>query len=212
MTASDAPSASTNGAERSALRTELRARRAALSAAERIAAAQALVAQLEQIPEFLTDRRIGGYWAIAGELPLMALMPGLRARGQTWHLPLPGAGRQLRFAPWRPGEPIAPNRYGIPEPVCAPEALLAPAELDLVLLPLLGFDRRGHRLGFGGGWYDRSFSFLHGRSEPGKPVLVGVAYAVQELDRVPVMPWDVQLDYIATERELIETADVKRET
>ena len=204
MTGSDLPPSLPADDQRSTLRKLLRARRDALSASERIAAMQALVAQLEQIPEFLTDRRIGGYWAIAGELPLAALMPGLRARGQTWHLPLLGAERRLRFAPWRPGEAIAPNRYGIPEPVCAPEALLAPADLDLVLLPLLGFDRRGHRLGFGGGWYDRSFAFLHGRSGIGKPVLVGVGYAIQEVERIAEMPWDVQLDYIATERELID--------
>lgn len=204
MTGSDLPPALPADDERSTLRKQLRERRASLLAPERIAAAQALVAQLEQIPEFLTDRRIGGYWAVDGELPLAALMPGLRARGQSWHLPVLDAQRLLRFAPWQPGQAIAPNRYGIPEPNCARTDLLGPEQLDLVLLPLLGFDRSGHRLGFGGGWYDRSFAFLRDRDDVGKPVLVGVGYALQEIAPIAAQPWDVRLDYIATEKELID--------
>jgi len=192
-----------NSDERSALRKLLRERRTALSAPERITAAQALVAQLEQIPEFLTDRRVAGYWAVAGELPLLAVMSGLRARGQDYYLPVVD-GERLRFAPWRPGIEISTNRYGIPEPVAAAADLLAPEQMDVVLLPLLGFDRRGHRLGFGGGYYDRSFDFLRERNDVGKPVLVGVGYAVQEVDVIEAMPWDVRLDYVASERELID--------
>lgn len=190
--------------ERRTLRSELRARRAALSASERIAAAQGLLDQVEKIPEFLTDRRIGGYWAVDGELPLAALIQGVRARGQDWHLPVIAAQRQLRFAPWRPGAAIETNRYGIPEPACAAADLLAPQQLDVVLLPLLGFDRSGHRLGFGGGYYDRSFAFLRDRRGVGTPVLVGVGYAAQEVAALDAMPWDVHLDYIATDHELID--------
>ena len=189
---------------RTALRQALRDRRAALSAGERIAASQALVAQLERIPEFLTDRRVAGYWAVDGELPLAAVMQGLRERQQAWHLPALGEDRLLRFAAWRAGDAIDTNRYGIPEPRCAPAEWLHASELDVVLLPLLGFDRAGNRLGFGGGWYDRSFAFLQGRTGVGKPLLVGVGYALQEVDAIAAMPWDVRLDYIATERELID--------
>jgi len=196
--------------DRDALRTALRARRAAIPAAERVAAAQALVAQLERIPEFLTDRRIGGYWAVDGELPLAALMNGLRARNQQYCLPVVGAGRTLRFAPWSPGVAVRPNRYGIPEPAVAPGGTLAPAELDLVLVPLLGFDRHGQRLGFGGGYYDRSFAFLAGRADVAKPLLVGVGYACQQVRPIEPQPWDVRLDYVATERELLDfTAPVE---
>lgn len=190
--------------DRAALRKMLRARRAAIPAAARIAAAQGVVAQLERVPEFLTDRCIGGYWAVDGELPLMALAGGLRARGQRYCLPVVHADRRLRFAPWTAGAAIAPNRYGIPEPVCADSDLLAPDQLDVVLVPLLGFDRRGHRLGSGGGWYDRSFAWLADRGDVGKPVLVGVGYAAQEIDTLEAQAWDVRLDYVATERELID--------
>ena len=194
----------TNEHSRAALRRDLRARRAALSSAQRVAAAQGLVAQVEQVPEFITDHRIAGYWATAGELPLAALMAGVLARGQIWHLPIVADDGLLRFAPWRMGDALAPNRYGIPEPVCAPGQSLSPQEMDVVLVPLLGFDRSGHRLGFGGGYYDRSFSFLLGRADVGKPVLVGVGYAMQEVERIDAQPWDVRLDYVATEREWID--------
>ncbi|HEX7768831.1 MAG TPA: 5-formyltetrahydrofolate cyclo-ligase [Dokdonella sp.] len=189
---------------RAELRARLRARREALSPVDRIAAAQSLPAMLERIPEYLTDRRIAGYWAVGGELPLLALMPGLRERGQAWHLPVLGDDRTLRFAPWQPGDAVEPNRYGIPEPRDRGAGTLWPDELDVVLVPLLGFDRRGHRLGFGGGWYDRSFAFLQSREGVGRPLLVGVGYALQEVARVPVEAWDVRLDYVATERELID--------
>ncbi len=182
----------------------LRERRAALTATQRVAAAQSLLAQVEQIPEFLTDPRIAGYWATAGELPLAALMPGVMARHQHWHLPLVCADRTLRFAPWRVGDALTANRYGIPEPACAPGQALAATALDVVLVPLLGFDRQGHRLGFGGGYYDRSFAFLRERTTVGKPVLVGIGYALQEVEILAAQPWDVRLDYIATERELID--------
>ena len=191
---------------RTELRATLRARRQSLLPAERIAAAQALPAMLERIPEFLTDRRVAGYWAVAGELPLLALVAGLRERGQTWHLPVLDPDRTLRFAPWQPGNAIELNKYGIPEPRDGRIDALRANELDVVLVPLLGFDRSGHRLGFGGGWYDRSFAFLHGRPGIGRPLLVGVGYAMQEVERIPLEPWDVRLDYVATERELIDLA------
>lgn len=186
------------------MRNSLRARRAALSPAARVAAAQALVAQVERIPEFLVDSRIAGYWAIAGELPLAALMSSVSVRGQIWHLPIVDDDGLLRFAPWRTGAELAANRFGIPEPVCTLEQSCAPADLDVVLVPLLGFDRAGWRLGFGGGYYDRSFAFLRDRSAPGKPLLVGIGYAVQEVDPIEAQPWDVRMDYIATDRELID--------
>ena len=190
-------------AERRELRQSLAERRRALTPAERISAAQGLRRSLELLPEYLTDSRVAGYWASQGELPLNLVMPPLVARGQQFLLPVIGADQQLRFARWQAGDAVQPNRYGIPEPV-APAELLEPFQLDLVLVPLLGFDRRGHRLGHGGGYYDRSFAFLRGQARPTEPLLVGIGYAQQELPRIRAEAWDVALDFIATERELID--------
>jgi 5-formyltetrahydrofolate cyclo-ligase len=71
-------------------------------------------------------------------------------------------------------------------------------------VPLLGFDRRGNRLGHGGGYYDRSFGFLNEQVRPTEPLLVGIGYAFQELAQVDEQAWDVPLDFVATERELID--------
>ena len=79
-------------------------------------------------------------------------------------------------------------------------------DIDLVLVPLLGFDRRGNRLGAGAGYYDRSFAFLKEKPRPAQPLLVGIGYHFQELPQLTPQPWDVALDFVATDRELIECA------
>lgn len=190
-------------AQRRELRRQLADQRRALAPAQRIAAAQGLRRSLDQLPEYLTDARVAGYWAHNGELPLNLIIPPLATRGQQFLLPVIGPNHQLRFAPWQSGQDVQPNRYGIPEP-SEPGELLEPFQLDLVLLPVTAFDRRGNRLGTGGGYYDRAFAFLNEQVRPTEPLLVGIAYAFQELPQIDEEPWDVPLDFIATDRELID--------
>jgi 5-formyltetrahydrofolate cyclo-ligase len=189
--------------DRAAWRKHLRAMRAKLNASERMAAADALAATLEQLPEFLVDRRIAGYWAVAGEMPLHAAYASLRKRDQHYYLPVIDDSDTLQFAVWKPGAALRHNRYGIPEPEVASAQLLQPTGLDVVLLPLLGFDRGGNRLGMGAGYYDRSFGFLREARRPAPPVLVGIGYHFQEMPGLASEPWDVRLDFVATDRELI---------
>ena len=190
-------------AQRRELRRQLAERRRALTPAQRIGAAQGLRRSLEQLPEYLTDARVAGYWAVDGELPLNLVIPPLASRGQQFLLPVIGPNAQLSFAPWQAGEDVEPNRFGIPEPA-NPRERLEPFQIDLVLVPLMAFDRRGNRLGTGGGYYDRAFAFLNEQVRPTEPLLVGVAYAFQELPEVDEEPWDVPLDFIATDQELID--------
>lgn len=190
-------------AQRRELRQQLAERRRALTPAQRIGAAQGLRRSLEQLPEYLTDARVAGYWACDGELPLNLVIPPLATRGQQFLLPVIGPNHRLRFAPWQAGQDVQANRYGIPEPV-EPKELLEPFQLDLVLVPLLAFDRNGNRLGTGGGYYDRGFAFLQEQARPTEPLLVGIAYGFQELPLIDAQAWDVPLDYIATEHELID--------
>ncbi|MEO7200057.1 MAG: 5-formyltetrahydrofolate cyclo-ligase [Dokdonella sp.] len=189
---------------RTLLRTQLRARRQALTASERIASAMAVATQLEGIPEFLTDARIAGYWAVDGELSLHVALANLLRREQRYLLPRIVAPRRLRFGEWKPGDAIDNNRYGIPEPAQEDIEWLDAHALDVILLPLLGFDRNGNRLGFGGGFYDATLAGLRLRDAASTPLLVGVGYAAQEVAAIAPQPWDVRLDYIATERELID--------
>ena len=190
-------------ATRREMRRRLKERRRALTPMERMNAAQGLRASLERLPEFLTDERIAGYWACDGELPLNLAIAPRAAQGQRLLLPLLADDGLLQFAPWQAGEPLYPNRFGIPEPE-SPTERYAPFQLDVVLLPLLGFERHGHRLGHGGGWYDRSFAFLKQQPRPTSPLLIGVGYSFQEVETLIPEEWDVELDYIATEGELID--------
>ena len=186
--------------DRGTLRVMLRERRRALLPRERMAAADAIAQTLA--PQLAGHGYVAGYWAIDGELPLHALLSGtLRF---VYCLPVLQSGRRLRFAPWRMGDPLVQNRYGIPEPDVAPASLLDPAALDVALVPLLGFNRQGVRLGTGGGYYDRSFAFLQHAPRPSQPRLIGLAYACQEVEGLTAEPWDVRLDAIVTEREWID--------
>ena len=207
--APDNPASGTHlvSTDRRTLRARLREQRAQLAPRERIAAAEALADVLEQLPEFIVDPRVAGYWAVGGELPLHAAYARRRAREQIYHLPVIGPDDTLRFAPWQPGAAIRSNRYGIPEPDSDPAHLLPPQQLDVVLVPLLAFDRAGNRLGMGAGYYDRTFAFLRGAPRPAQPVLVGIGYHFQEVDALAPQPWDVALDFVATERELISCLD-----
>lgn len=121
--------------------------------------------------------------------------------GRHFYLPVlqPFPALTLRFARWRPGMPLHRNRFGIPEP--AGRRTVAARQLDAVLLPLTGFDDRGNRLGMGGGFYDRTLAFRRRGGQ--QPLLVGVAHACQRLERLPVAAWDVPLQLLATDRQVL---------
>ncbi|HEY8230768.1 MAG TPA: 5-formyltetrahydrofolate cyclo-ligase [Rhodanobacteraceae bacterium] len=193
---------------RALLRARMSMRRNELDAKQRIAAAAGVLHSLENLPEFMTDANVAGYWAVRGELPLNLAVASLARRAQHYFLPALGTARQLYFAEYSTGTPVTHNRFGIPEPALPPNQRLAPRDMDVILLPLLAFDRRGHRLGTGGGWYDTSLVFLRETPRPAKPLLVGIGYALQEVEAIPAEPWDVDLDYVATDSELIACGPV----
>jgi 5-formyltetrahydrofolate cyclo-ligase len=116
----------------------------------------------------------------------------------TYCLPMLHADGRLRFSPWKPGDPLVTNRHGIPEPGIDVDDALEPREMALVVLPLVGFDARGHRLGMGGGWYDRSFAFR--QAQPAPPWLVGAGFDFQRLPPTQGEAWDVPLDAVCSEQ------------
>jgi 5-formyltetrahydrofolate cyclo-ligase len=193
---------SADDAGRSELRRHLRRRRREATPAERMAAAEAVAQRLLAHPRFPASGYVAGYWAMHGEVPLHLLQMHL-GEGRVWCLPCVQPDRSLRFAPWRPGDALVANEFGIPEPDLAPGSTLAAAEMAVVVLPLVAFSRDGQRLGTGGGYYDRSLAFR--RDAPAPPWLVGAAYSFQQVDALSARAWDVRMDAIATESELIET-------
>lgn len=195
--------------DRQALRRELRERRRALTAPTRIAAAESLADRLLSLPFFDAEsappsRYVAGYWAMDGEIGLHAFQLRLPS-SLAYCLPMLHPDGLLRFAPWKPGDPLVTNRHGIPEPAVEPDNALEAWEMTLVVLPLVGFDGSCQRLGMGGGWYDRSFAFRHAQAAP--PWLAGAAFDVQRVDSIAAEAWDVRLDAVCSERATYPAGD-----
>lgn len=142
--------------------------------------------------------RISCYLAMGSEAPTEALMNFLHDRG--FRLCLPRLGKSIRedmeFAEWTPGDILVPGQLRIPQP--APQA--ATVVPDIVLTPLVGFDRKLNRIGHGAGYYDRYFAKVP------DALRIGIAWSAQEVDALPVEPWDVPLHMIVTEQCIIEQA------
>lgn len=183
--------------ERQPLRARLRALRRTITPSQRIEAAQSLAQQLLALPFAPASGPVAGYWAVDGEIALHAWQTSLPS-STTYCLPVLRDSRKLTFAPWCPGHPLVTNRYGIPEPDVDESALIAPEDMRLVIVPLVGFATSGHRLGMGAGWYDRSFAFRQHAAAP--PWLVGAGFAAQQIDDIAHESWDVALDAICTEQ------------
>lgn len=180
---------------KSALRRRLRAQRAdhvaALGSVKARAAAEAAAAlMLAYVPP---GAIVSLYLALQDELDPDALIAGLHARGHPLALPTLLDSTTMRFLAWSPGEPLerGPMRLRQPLPSAAPRAP------DLIVTPLLGFDRGGGRIGYGAGHYDRAFQQFPGAHR------IGFAWAMQEVERVPRDPWDVPVHAVITEYESI---------
>ncbi len=175
-----------------ALRRLALARRDEVSAAARVHAAERLVELIGGL-DLRRDAVIAGFWPIRSEIDPRPALEMLAARGHGLALPVVLPDRRLMiFRRWRPGEALVAAPFGLSEPSAdAPEV-----DPDVVLMPLAAFDRRGQRIGYGGGYYDRALERLERTTAPFK---IGLAHGVQEIERVPVEPHDRRLDLILTE-------------
>ncbi len=190
--------------QRNLLRTQMRTRRQQLSRREQQLAADGFVRILCQWRGFRSAHRIAFYYPNDGELDIRPAMQQAQAMAKRCYLPIVVRfGEVLRFGRYRRGQAMRPNRFGIPEPVTHPQELISANKLNLVIVPLVAFDRDGGRLGMGAGYYDRTMAFLLGAPSWRPPDLVGAAYSFQQTAALPQRPWDVPLRAIATETSLI---------
>lgn len=136
------------------------------------------------------DEIWAGYWPMGTEIDIRPLLHRLAARGPVVLPVTPPRGQPLTFRRWQPGGAMKPERFGTVAPT---GEVMVP---DVLLVPLLAFDLTGARLGYGGGFYDRTLAGLPGRRS------IGCAFAAQQVDRVPAEPHDFRLDAVATEREV----------
>lgn len=195
-----------NPDSRQTLRKELRARRNALNPTQQEAASAWVLRHLMKLPQFLRAQHLALYIAADGELNPQPIAEQLWKMGKQVYLPVlhPTQAGQLWFLEYTPDTQLKPNRFGIPEPDHRYERRLPAKLLDLVLLPLVGFDRKGGRLGMGGGFYDRTFAFHKGKKT--KPYLLGLAHACQEVEHLDLADWDIPLYAVVTDQALIKAS------
>lgn len=193
MTDATLPSADKTSMRAAARRTR---RAAALSHGPAAALALAGLAEALGLPQ---GGVVAGYWPLEGEIDPLPLMEALASQGYALALPaVTETGGILEFRRWSPGDGLEAGPHGTSHPADGPP--VTPAAL---LVPLLAFDRRGFRLGYGGGYYDRTLGDLR---RGGALLAIGLAFAAQEVGCVPTDPWDIPLDMIATEQGVIVTA------
>ncbi|WP_435634874.1 5-formyltetrahydrofolate cyclo-ligase [Pseudomonas solani] len=186
---------------RPALRRLLRQTRRTLSPLEQQRAARDLYRQLAQHPLFRRARHVALYLPADGEIDPRPLLREAQKRGKATYLPVLKAWPPTRmvFQRLRPGERLVRNRFRILEPRANQSQQRPVWTLDLVLLPLVGFDEEGGRLGMGGGFYDRNLAYRARRKNWQKPTLLGLAHECQKVDRLPLASWDVRLQATVTD-------------
>lgn len=189
-----------NSQQKQQLRKLLRQRRQQLSAAYRQQAANRLARLWLRQPGLRRAKRIALYWPMASEISVLPLLNLCLALRRQVYLPQLAwrTRKRMWFVRLRQGQTWQYNRFNIPEPQASHCSSVR--ALDLVLLPVVGFDGNCNRLGQGGGFYDASLQFLRQRRHWKRPRIVGIAYDCQRVTQLPLEPWDVPLDAVLTEK------------
>jgi 5-formyltetrahydrofolate cyclo-ligase len=188
------------------LRRQLRAGRRAIPDAERRVYDRAIHAALRRLGVWQRGRRVAAFLGMPGEVDLRPCFRTAWQRGVRLYVPHIVSRRDGRmvFVPLAPGAPVRGNMFGIAEPLHGSRGRIPVRHLDSILVPLVGFDRCGHRLGMGAGFYDRALRPRLDRTQPfRRPRLIGIAYSIQQVDRLEPASWDVALDLVVTERGIL---------
>lgn len=184
----------TTPAKLKALRQQLRQARRNLTPAQQALASQSLVKQLSGKSCFLTAQRLAIYLPADGEINTQPLINLAWQMNKQVYLPRlnPLNKGYLDFLLYQANQPLATNKFGLAEPAFSQYQLIHPENLDIIFLPLVGFDAANNRLGMGGGYYDRSLAKL--KNSYRKPKLIGLAHRCQQVAELTPQPWDIPLD------------------
>lgn len=187
---------------RDALRKEYRARRNNISNIEQLAAAKALLARCLDYPAFVKARSIACYLPNDAEVHTHDLIQYCWKNSLEVLLPLidPEHPGHLLFLKHQATWPLQQNKYGIEEPKFNPLHLVELKNIDIIFTPLVAFDKKGNRLGMGGGYYDRTLANLGDQKR--RPLVVGLAHDCQLSENLPVQSWDIPLHSIITPSQI----------
>jgi len=185
------------------IRKRYRAQRASLSIEYRQRSASNASKLISSQPWFRNAKTIAAYIAVNGELDPRPIIDNNTGPRRTILLPAlkPHSKPQLWFSQWDAGDPLLTNRFGISEPH-PDKRRVPPWTIDVMLMPLVAFDRNGNRLGMGGGYYDRTLAFKKQLTKINKPLLVGYAYDFQLTKIIRPHQWDIPLDYVVTDKQI----------
>lgn len=182
------------------LRESIKTRREQLSPMECMSWSENIAARCLTLPAFATSEHIAIYIAHRQEVdPTLILAAAWKMEKKVYLPVLAEDAKHLYFVAYTPDTVLQQNRYGIYEPHYNPEERIGADHLDLVITPLVAFDKACHRVGMGAGFYDRSFYFLNQDPRPNKPIMIGLAYDFQEENDLTHQPWDVNLNFIVTQ-------------
>lgn len=193
------------------LRLQLREARSSIPNQQRDKAAIDLCNNVAQLSYFPKAKKVALYQTHDNEISTLPLLNYALAQGKHCFLPvlLVDPHQKLAFASYNPETPLVNNRYGIPEPELNFSSITRLVDLDIIFVPLVGFDSNGRRLGRGGGFYDATFADLHKSNINKWPKLVGLGYSCQHVDEIPADTWDWQLDAIVTESNIFDLRALK---
>lgn len=180
---------------KASIRQQLRQQRNTLTAEQQEQAAEQLLTNALKLDAFMSAKHIALYLPSDGEISPVPVLHKAHQLGKQCYLPVIDADDRLFFSAYQPGDPLQDNRYGIAEP-SQPQPVEREA-LDLILLPLVGFDSSGNRLGMGGGYYDK---YLDTDKDSSRlPMLFGLAHSCQEVSKLDSDSWDVPLNGVITD-------------
>ena len=185
--------ARTLASDKRKLRQQMQAKRTQMPHAVAAGAAQSIARHFADHPILAFAESFAGYIAMRGEIDVRPVFEIMAKWNKLTALPCIRPDKNLHFREWSMGEPLVKSEVGSQEPLATNPSII-PA---VVLVPLLAFDGDGYRLGYGGGYYDRTIEAMRGFAQP--PLFVGVGYAAQEVDRIPSDDHDQPLDGILTE-------------
>ncbi|MFK5894792.1 MAG: 5-formyltetrahydrofolate cyclo-ligase [Pseudomonadota bacterium] len=192
---------------RQSIRASMRQQRRNLSPLKQKINANKLAKYLINMRLVKQASKIAVYLSNDGELDLSELIKAFWKANKTCYLPvlnkkLPG---HLVFLPYNKNQKLINNRYKILEPAYSYRNSKMAKQLDIILMPLVSFDKRGNRIGMGGGYYDRTLSFMRkttkSQTANRKPALIGIAHSIQQVEQIPVEPWDIKLNMIVTDNK-----------
>tara|TARA_B110000977_G_scaffold6883_1_gene9548 strand:+ start:174 stop:764 length:591 start_codon:yes stop_codon:yes gene_type:complete len=188
----------------SEIRQQLRLKRRSLTLLQQQQAARSLADLIIESAFFQKANRVGLYLANDGEIDPSIILSSANELNKQCFLPVidPKSANSLYFASFNANTILQPNRYGILEPVHVESEIQSVNNMDVLFMPLVGFDRLGNRIGMGGGYYDRTLASMKLIEKPAL-TLVGLAHSGQEVSQISSQSWDIPLHLIATEKEII---------